>query len=100
MPTLADETVKIRSKNAGPFWVTVDLFCGTPAAFDSIRQRLDTAQVAALYRVDVQTLKRFDIAQLNVIKFSFPRPVPQGAPLDRDQHGAQYAVLLEELSLA
>ncbi|WP_136439974.1 DUF4387 family protein [Pacificoceanicola onchidii] len=100
MPTLAQETVKIRSKNAGPFWVTVDLFCGTSEAFDSIRGRLSSEAVADLYRVDAARLKRFDIARLNVIKFSFPRPVPQGAPLDRDQHGAQYATLLEEMSLA
>ncbi|WP_425101555.1 DUF4387 family protein [Tropicibacter sp. S64] len=99
MTTLAEETVKIRSKNAGPFWVTVDLFCGTKDAFDDIRHRLSTEAVAALYRVDAAQLKRFDIARLNVIKFSFPRPVPQGAPLDRDQHGAQYAVLLEEMIL-
>lgn len=100
MTTLAEETVKIRSKNAGPFWVTVDLFCGTRDAYDSIRQRLSTDVVASLYRVDAAQLKRFDIDRLNVIKFSFPRPVPQGAPLDRDQHGAQYATLLEELTLA
>lgn len=99
MTTLADETVKIRSKNAGPFWVTVDIFCGSPEAFASIGKRLATETVAGLYRVDAAQLKRFDIARLNVIKFSFPRPVPQGAPLDRDQHGAQYAVLLEELVL-
>ncbi|WGW03607.1 DUF4387 family protein [Tropicibacter oceani] len=100
MTTLADTVTKIRSKNAGPFWVTVDIFCGSKDRFEQLTQSLSTEAVAQLYRVSPETLKRFDIANLNVIKFSFPRPVPQGAPLDRDQHGAQYAVLLEELTLA
>ena len=30
------------------------------------------------------------------MKFSFPRPVPQGSRGDRDMHGAQWAMLLAE----
>ncbi|MFZ7092611.1 DUF4387 family protein [Primorskyibacter sp. 2E233] len=100
MTMLGDKVTKIRSKNAGPFWVTIDIFCGDPERFDWLCQRLTTEAVANLYRLAPDQIKRFDIANLNVIKFSFPRPVPQGAPLDRDQHGAQYSVLLEELRLA
>ena len=46
-----------------------------------------------------QILKRFDIEDLRVIKFSVPRPVVQGSAADRDMHGAQYAALLEEHEL-
>lgn len=42
-------------------------------------------------------LKRFDIPDLRVIKFSLPRPIIQGSAADRDMHGAQYAALLEEM---
>lgn len=100
MVELASKVDKIRSKNAGPFWVTIDIFCGSPEAFDWTRRALASETVAALYRVPLDTLKRFEIESLNVIKFSFPRPVPQAAPDDRDQHGAQYAVLLQELTVA
>lgn len=99
MTALADKVVKIRSKNAGPFWVTIDVFCGTSETFDWACGQLDSTLIAGLYHVDAARLKRFEIADLNVIKFSFPRPVPQGAPDDRDQHGAQYAALLEELEI-
>ena len=99
MPRLGDRVVKVRSKNAGPFWVTVDVFCGAPEIFEQIRSALRTEAVAALFQQPTQLLKRFDIPDLNVVKFSFPRPVVQGARADRDMHGAQWAILLAELDL-
>lgn len=93
---LDEMVLKVRSKNAGPFWVTIDIFCGDPAVFARLSDGLSNAAVAALYRVPEAQLKRFDIADLNVIKISVPRPVVQGAAADRDMHGAQYAALLSE----
>lgn len=93
---LGDQVLKIRSKNAGPFWVTIDIFCDTPEVFTRLRDELATASVAKLYQSPEQLLKRFDIEDLRVIKFSLPRPVVQGSANDRDMHGAQYAALLEE----
>lgn len=95
---VGDIATKVRSKNAGPFWVTVDVFCGSPQAFDRLG-RLSTAAIARVYGQPEQLLKRFDIADLNVIKISFPRPVVQGSRDDRDMHGAQWAHLLAELEL-
>lgn len=88
---------EIRSKNAGPFWVTIDVFCRDTSAFEIVRNRLETAEVARALQADPQRLKRFDIAELQVIKFSLPRPQVQGARLDRDMHGASFAVLLQEV---
>ena len=99
MTTLGDLVLKVRSKNAGPFWVTIDIFCDDPVVYDRLTRDLSTDRVAALYRTAPETLKRFDIPDLRVIKFSLPRPVIQGAASDRDMHGAQYAALLEELTL-
>lgn len=100
MPRLGERVVNVRSKNAGPFWVTVDIFCGDAAAFAHVGARLDNARVAALCGTAPELLKRFDIADLNVIKFSFPRPVVQGGREDRDMHGAQWAALLDEAEIA
>ena len=99
MAKLGERVEKVRSKNAGPFWVTVDVFCGSAAVFDEIARGLRTDAVAALYHQPSQLLKRFEIADLNVIKFSFPRPVVQGSRADRDMHGAQWAILLAEYDL-
>jgi hypothetical protein len=99
MPRLSDRVLQVRSKNAGPFWVTVDVFCGTTDVFEEVRRELRTEAVAALFQQPSQLIKRFDIADLNVIKFSFPRPVTQGARADRDMHGAQWAILLAEFQV-
>ncbi|MFT4701001.1 MAG: hypothetical protein ACI9ND_001144 [Yoonia sp.] len=99
MSTVADIAVKVRSKNAGPFWLTVDIFCGTPQAYAQITESLSTERVAAAFQTDAATLKRFDIKSLNVIKFSLPRPVIQGDIADRDMHGAGWAPLIAEIAL-
>lgn len=90
---------KVRSKNAGPFWLTVDVFCGSPEVFARVSGALETARVAALYGVAESEVRRFDIADLDVVKFSFPRPTVQGTAADRDMHGAAWAVLLEEMQI-
>ena len=96
---LGDQVLKVRSKNAGPFWVTIDVFCGTAEAFAKLSAGLQTEAVAALYGCPLHLVNRFDIADLSVIKFSIPRPVVQGSAGDRDMHGAQWGILLEEADL-
>jgi hypothetical protein len=91
---------KVRSKNAGPFWITVDIFCGSPEVFARVAPALGDAGIAAALDTPLQTLKRFDIPDLSVIKVSFPRPQVQGSPADRDMHGASWAVLLAEMEIA
>lgn len=100
MPNLREVVQKVRSKNAGPFWITIDIFCGSDRAFDQVRNTLASRDVARLFDTPLQTLKRFDIANLHVIKFSFPRPHVQGTAADRDLHGASFAALLADLPLA
>lgn len=99
MPELRAVAEKIRSKNAGPFWVTVDIFCGSPEAFDRVRTGLSTEAVAARFDTPVQLLKRFDIDSLNVVKISIPRPSVQGTATDRDMHGAGWAALIAEMHI-
>lgn len=99
MAELGSIVEKVRSKNAGPFWLTIDVFCGDAMRYNNVVETLDTRRVADLFKVDNETLKRFDIPSLNVVKFSLPRPVVQGVRQDRDMHGAGWAVLLEELEI-
>ncbi|MDC0987009.1 DUF4387 family protein [Alphaproteobacteria bacterium] len=99
MTSIGDTAFKVRSKNAGPFWVTVDIFCGDEAAFTTIAGQLSSEVVSQLFQQPVETIKRFEIPDLYVVKFSLPRPVVQGDRFDRDMHGAQWAVLLAEHDL-
>lgn len=99
MTPISQIATKVRSKNAGPFWLTIDIFCGSDTAFDRVSGGLDTFAVARLFDVEPQLMKRFDIADLNVIKISMPRPFIQGSVEDRDMHGASYAPLLAEMTI-
>lgn len=99
MDRLGDLVGKIRSKNAGPFWLTIDIFCQDAAVFDRVSTGLKTDAVAALLGADSQLVKRFNIADLQVVKFSLPRPDTQGSRSDRDMHGASFAALLADLQI-
>ncbi len=99
MQTVADLADKVRSKNAGPFWLTVDIFCPDAAAYARVAQGLPTARVAAAFACAPDSLKRFDIPALNVVKFSLPRPQIQGSKEDRDMHGAGWGPLVAGLAL-
>ncbi|MCM4076588.1 DUF4387 domain-containing protein [Paractinoplanes hotanensis] len=94
--TIADLALEVRSKNAGPFWVTMEVFLRDKAGYDQIAF-LDAPVVARLYGVDPATIQIFRIPALNVVKISFPRPVSQGSLRDRDIHAGQHHVPLAQL---
>ena len=99
MPEIGEVALKVRSKNAGPFWVTIDIFCGSEAAFTRISGGLSTERVADLFGAEAAHVKRFDMPELHVLKFSLPRPAVQGVIADRDMHGAAWGPLLAELEI-
>jgi hypothetical protein len=102
MPKLKDVCRYVRSKNAGPFWVTIDLFFDGPEAYR--RHRDDPAisanAVALLYGVEAQAVRRFNVDALNVVKISVPRSQPQGGVLERDMHSGQQFVPMLDIVLA
>ncbi|MEL7164575.1 MAG: DUF4387 family protein [Pseudomonadota bacterium] len=91
---------KVRSKNAGPFWVTIDIFCGSKEPYDRIRAGLNLQAIAERFDTSAALIQRFDLPNLHVIKISVPRPQVQGTPADRDMHGAAWAALVAELEVA
>ena len=99
MPDIGTIAAKVRSKNAGPFWVTVDIFCGTGEAFQQVSEGLSTERLAKILGVSSNAIKRFDIASLNVVKFSIPRPEVQGSKADSDMHGAALGAFIQEIEL-
>ena len=90
MSELGDIAQKIRSKNAGPFWMTIDIFCD---AEGYARVAAVPTEVFAA-RLGATEIKRFDLPELNVVKLSLPRPQIQGSVRDRDMHGAALAEVL------
>ena len=96
---LGDVTDKIRSKNAGPYWITIDVFCGDTQRYEKVVAALRDQQIADCLQVPSTELQRYNMPELYAIKVSFARPIVQGSAGDRDMHGAQYAVLIAQLDL-
>jgi hypothetical protein len=101
MAKVEDTAVYVRSKNAGPFWVTIEIFCDTGEAYDKIvnSPNLTGEKVAELYGVDVSRMKVFEIDSLKIKKYSFPRPMPSGHKYENDMHYGQQYVRLAEVEV-
>jgi hypothetical protein len=100
MPKLS-QVCHVRSKNAGPFWITLDLFFADRTAFDRYADapELGTRAIGQVFEVDAALIKRFTVPDLCVVKLSYPRPAPQGGRLERDMHGGQQYVRLLDIEL-
>lgn len=97
--TLGDLALEVRSKNAGPFWTTLEAFMPDDDTY-RIADRLITADlIADLYRVAPETIQIFRIPVLRVVKISFPRRLGQGSLHDRDMHAGQQHVPLAGLTV-
>ena len=99
MTALGRLATLVRSKNAGPFWVTVDIFLPDAAAYERAATSsalTDPNAIAERYAVSPNAVKIFRLPDLHAIKISFPRPCAQGGAHDRDMHsGQQYVPLLD-----
>ena|SRR5271168_3909859 len=102
MPRLKDVCRYVRSKNAGPFWVTLDLFFDGPESYRRHHDdpALSAQAIASIYGVDPALVRRYPVETLNVLKISYPRQQPQGGALERDMHSGQQYVRLLDIELA
>lgn len=88
----------VRSKQAGPFWVTVDLFFDSEESFRRYGHSavLSGELFERIYGADAGLVKHFPVESLSMLKISYPRPTPQGGVVERDLHsGQQYVRLLD-----
>ncbi len=98
MIRLRDVCRHVRSKNAGPYWVTIDLFFSTAAEFEHYAEApaISNSSIAALFGVEASLVRRYQVPSLHVLKISYPRASAQGGVVERDMHcGQQYVRLLD-----
>ncbi len=102
MVTVNDVCRHVRSKNAGPFWVTIDLFFDGAENFEkySRHEALQVDAIAALYDTTATLVKHMSVDRLHVVKISYPRVTPQGGVVERDMHSGQQFVRLLSVVLA
>jgi len=98
---LGDCAKLLRSKNAGPFMLTMDLLFPDMASFARARDSgvLTRARVAELYGVDLALVKVFLVPDVVAMKISVPRPIPSGGAGDNDIYGCQFMAKLARLPL-
>ena len=88
---LVDLAQVIRSKNAGPLHLTLDIMFPDAASYGIAVQSpaLSAEAIARLYNVDAETVEVIPFAAANAIKVVMDRPVIAGSPGDTDVYGAQ-----------
>ena len=98
---LADLATLIRSKNAGPFFLTFDILFADEEHYQLVKASrcLNAQMFAALYTYPVETVRFFACNNALAFKFSLPRPLPQGELGDGDLHGGQQFVPLMNVEI-
>src|SRR5258705_10274436 len=98
MARVKDVCRHVRSKNAGPFWVTVDFFFASKGDFErySDSPSLQPECIALICQTQAPQVRRVAVPDLLMVKVTYPRRAPQGGVLERDLHsGQQYVRFLE-----
>src|SRR5215469_13270739 len=95
---LAEIAQVVRSKNAGPRRLTLDLMFATDGDYQRVAQSpaLSRDRIGALYGLPVDDVEVIPYPVGRAIKIVLSRPIMAGDPGDRDVYGAQqHAPLLE-----
>ena len=94
-------TTLIRSKNASPFNLTIDVFFGDEAVFDAIvaNGSLSADRVAGVYGLSPAAVQVMANRPARAIKINVPRPVSAGHRDDTDLFGGQFHSPLVELEV-
>lgn len=94
MASLQDLACVLRSKNAGPFQITIDLMFDDPAVYARVRDCgvLAPERIGAAYGVPVELVRVIPFDRVRAIKVTLPRRFAShgsGSAFDRDVYGAQ-----------
>lgn len=81
----------LRSKNAGPLALTIDILFPSREIYDRAARSagLTRTTVAKLYGLSENELALTHIPKALAIKVTMPRPIVAGSPGDVDVYGAQ-----------
>ena len=96
---LMDMTKVLRSKNAGPLYITFDLIFPGREELEYVQQRLTKEAVAQAYKTDPEGIDIIAYPVVNSIKITFPRKHISGSLADDDIYGCQQHMPLAEITL-
>ena len=98
---LSDLAAILRSKNAGPYTLTIDFLFADKSIYEKVKaaDALDAAEIARLYKVTPSSVKVYYYDMANGIQVTIPRRIPSGCGRDSDVYGAQQHMLLMDLTV-
>jgi len=101
MAKLKDIAKACKSKNAGPFELTLDIMFDDPDTFEKVRRsgRITPQVIAALYGVRPEQVLFTEYPPALAYKATIPRRIPSGAVGDTDVYGAQQHAPLLDLEI-
>lgn len=99
MKKLIEYTKILRSKNAGPLFVTFDLIFNTKDDMEYVAQRLKKSDIAKAYGVSEEKIDIISYGVVNSIKITFPRKNISGSLMDNDIYGCQQHIPLSNIVL-
>ena len=99
MKKLIDYTKILRSKNAGPLFITFDLIFPDRETMQYVLKKLTKEQIARAYHVDMEKIDIIAYEVVNSIKITFPRKHISGSLADNDIYGCQQHMLLAEIGI-
>ena len=99
MKKLIEYTKILRSKNAGPLFITFDLIFNTKEDMEYVSNRLKKEDISGAYDTDVSKIDIIAYPVVNSIKITFPRKNISGSFEDNDIYGCQQHMPLANIVL-
>lgn len=98
MATIGELAKLVRSKNAGPFVMTIDIMFADEETYNKVKKSnvLNRKMIANMYDISENQVQFFEVDNCFAYKASIPRPYFQGDLMDSDSHaGQQYAPFID-----
>lgn len=99
MKKLVEYTRILRSKNAGPLYITFDLIFENREDMEYVAKALTVETVARAYQVNPEKVSIISYEVVNSIKITFPRKHISGSLEDNDIYGCQQHVPLANIEI-
>ena len=97
MKKLIDYTKILRSKNAGPIFITFDLIFETKEDMEYVEKRLKKSDISKAYGISEEKIDIISYGVVNSIKVTFPRKNISGSIADNDVYGCQMHIPLASI---
>ena len=101
MNKLSDLAYIVRSKNAGPFFITLDILFQKRENYEYVRDSgvITKDSIGKLYKLDPAHIDIYFFDNANGIKITYPRNASAGDFGDTDCYGAQQHAPLIDLMI-